>query len=352
VQPDPEHTAGGVGATRVLSATDLYATGDSIAALQEPDGMILWFPGGHADPWNHTEAAMALDVAGRQAEAERAYQWLSDTQHADGWWHHYYLADGIEDAKIDTNVCSYVAAGVWHHWLMTGDRGFLESMWPVVNRAINFVLTMQNAGGEIIWARHADGTPWSYALLTGSSSIYHSLRCAMRIAEEIGAERPLWELAAVRLRDRIADHPDSFEPKHRWAMDWYYPVLTGAVTGEAAVAQLAAKYDTFVMESKGVRCVSDNPWITAAETCECAMAYLNVGDTDTAHALFSWVENLRNDDGAYFTGIVYPDNVHFPDQEQSTYSSAAVILAADALDRITPASGLFQGEGLADLNDV
>ena len=173
----------------------------------------------------------------------------------------------------------------------------------------------------------------------------------MSIAMEVGAERPLWELAAVRLRDRIADHPDSFEPKHRWAMDWYYPVLTGAITGDAAVAQLASKHDTFVMDDRGVRCVSDNPWITAAETCECAMAYLNIGDTDTAHALFSWVQNLRDDDGAYFTGIVYPDFVNFPDQERSTYSSAAVILAADALDRITPASGLFLGETLPELND-
>ena len=26
--------------------------------------MILWFDGGHGDPWNHVEAAMALDVGG------------------------------------------------------------------------------------------------------------------------------------------------------------------------------------------------------------------------------------------------------------------------------------------------
>ena len=29
-----------------------------------PTGMIPWFPGGHADPWNHVEAAMALDLGG------------------------------------------------------------------------------------------------------------------------------------------------------------------------------------------------------------------------------------------------------------------------------------------------
>ena len=35
-------------------------------------GMIPWFDGGHCDPWNHVEAAMALTVAGLRDEALRA----------------------------------------------------------------------------------------------------------------------------------------------------------------------------------------------------------------------------------------------------------------------------------------
>lgn len=338
----PEHTG-------LLSAADLFATGESIEANQQANGMILWFPGGHADPWNHVEAAMALDVAGLGTAAERAYQWLADSQHPDGWWHHYYLAEGIEDPKIDTNVCAYVATGVWHHWLCTNDRGFLETMWPVVERAIDFVLTLQRASGEVIWARHADGTPWSYALLTGSSSIYHSLRCALRVAETVGADRTDWEFAAVQLADAIGHHPELFEPKERWAMDWYYPVLSGAVSGKAAADRLAQGRSTFVMDEGGIRCVSDQPWVTAAETCECAMAYLVNGQRDEAIELFESIQVLRDDDGAYFTGIVYPDRVNFPDGERSTYTSAAVILAADAIEDTTPGSAIFRNEDLPDL---
>ena len=69
-------------------------------AHQQPDGLILWFEGGHADVWNHVESAMALDVAGRHDEAERAYRWAAANQHADGWWHHYYVAGGVEDAFL------------------------------------------------------------------------------------------------------------------------------------------------------------------------------------------------------------------------------------------------------------
>jgi hypothetical protein len=230
---------------------------------------------------------------------------------------------------------------VWHHWLLFSDRGLLESMWPTVDRAIEFVLELQTPRGEILWARHADGTPWSFALLTGSSSICHSLRCAIAIAEQLGHERPDWELSAARLARVISEEPDAFAPKHRWAMDWYYPVLSGAVGGDAGRQRLAERWDAFVMEGKGVRCVSDRPWITAAETCECMIAHLAVGETEKARLLFEWAQTLREPDGTYWTGIVYPEEVHFPGEEQSSYTAASVILAADALAGSSPASALF-----------
>jgi hypothetical protein len=41
------------------------------------------------------------------------------------------------------------------------------------------------------------------------------------------------------------------------------------------------------------------------------------------------------------TGNVYPQQVHFPGDERSTYTAAAVILAADALAGASAASSLF-----------
>ena len=332
-----------------LTTVQLGATADSIVEHQLPSGMILWFDGGHADTWNHTEAAMALAAAGRLDAAERAYQWLADSQRPNGSWHHYYVADGIKDAKVDTNCCAYVATGVWHHYLVTGDTGFLSTLWPVVERAIDFVIDLATLQGHIPWAVHVDGTRWSYSLLTGSSSIYLSLRCALAAAAEVGAEKPEWELAAVRLGDLVENHEHTFEPKNRWAMDWYYPVLCGAVVGGRAVERLALGESTFLLGDFGVRCVSDQPWVTAAETCECALAYLNLGDEIRARQLFDSVRDLRADDGAYFTGMVYPDNINFPDQERSTYTSAAVILAADALDQRSPAASLLLGASIPTL---
>jgi hypothetical protein len=257
--------------TGILTADDVAATIDSIAAEQLPSGLIPWARGVHGDAWNHTEAVMALALGGRWRETERAYDWLLGNQRADGSWHQYYLGDMVEEAKLDANICAYPAAGVWHQWLLTGDRGFIETMWPMVERAIDFVLDLQTPRGEIRWARHVDGTAWPFALLTGSSSISHSLRCAIALAEELGRERPDWELSAASLVRTIRHAPEAFQPKERWAMDWYYPVLAGAVLWQDARDRLDDGWDRFVLEGRGVRCVSDRPWVTAAETCECAL---------------------------------------------------------------------------------
>ncbi|HEX2383600.1 MAG TPA: prenyltransferase/squalene oxidase repeat-containing protein [Acidimicrobiales bacterium] len=325
----------------IVTSTELARTVECVADWQLPSGMIPWFPGGHADPWNHVEAAMALTLGGHRDAADRAYEWLVRMQRPDGAWHQYYLADSIEHDKLDANVCAYVATGVWHRFLLTRDQGFVETMWPVVERAVDFVLDLQRPRGEIIWARHADGTPWSFALLTGSSSICHSLRCAIALAEHLGHERPDWELSAGRLASVIAHQPEAFAPKHRWAMDWYYPVLTGVVVGAEGRARLADRATTFILEDKGVRCVSDRPWITVAETCECALAHLAVGDRSTAEELFGWAQQFRHEDGRYWTGTVFPDEARFPAGERSTYTAASVVLAADALVDGSPASSLF-----------
>jgi len=328
-----------------ISAGEVVATAEWIASLQLPNGMIPWFPGGHCDPWNHVETAMALDVAGFHDEAAMAYDWLVTEQLPNGSWHNYYIPDGsLEDPKLDTNVTAYVAAGAWHHWLCTHSRAFVERLWPVVESALDWVVSMQRPDGPIIWAKEPDAFAWNYALLTGSSSIWHSLHCGVLLGSIVGVHHPEWTRAAASLGEAINQRPATFEPKDRWAMDWYYPVLSGVMTGMQAAARLADGWPTFVMDGLGVRCVSDEPWITASETAEAALAHAAIGDFATATALLTWTRSHRNDDGSYWTGIVYPQHVVFPDQEVSAYTGAAVILAADAITGASPASTLFRSE--------
>ncbi len=101
------------------SQVDVDAIADFIAGVQKPNGEIPWSAGGKTDPWDHVESAMGLSVAGRLREAELAYRWMESTQLPDGsWWS--ATRDGVpEDKTRDSNVSSYIAVGVYHHFLIT-----------------------------------------------------------------------------------------------------------------------------------------------------------------------------------------------------------------------------------------
>lgn len=329
----------------VLSAEAAVQTGKAIAATQLESGAVPWFPGGHVDPWDHVESAMAMAATGLLPEAECAYEWLRATQRADGSWPLQVRDGRIEDASADTNFCAYPAVGVWHYLLISGDDAFAERMWPVVRAAIDFVLTAQRERGEIDWAVGEYGIPTGEALLSGCSSIHHSLRCALALADYLDEPQPGWEVALGRLGHALRRHPEAFTPKHRYSMDWYYPILGGALRGEAARQRLSARWSDFVVDGLGVRCVDDHPWVTGAETCELVLSLDALDEHDRARELLAAMQHLRDPDGSYWTGLVYADGKRWP-EERSTWTGAAVVLAADALSRATPGNGIFRGEKL------
>ena len=326
----------------ILTADQIISTGHAITAVQQPDGSIGW-PDGHVDAWNHVECAMALSVCGLRDACRGAYEWLRVNQRADGSWRKQMPA-GQTDLTTESNHAAYCAVGVWHELLVSRDEGFARRMWPTVRAAIDFVLGLQTPRGEIIWRRRADGTPDSYALLAGSSSMYSSLRCAIMLAEYLAEPQPDWELAADLLAHAVAGHPEAFADKSRFSMDWYYPVLGGPVRGEAAKFRLDKGWDTYVVPELGVRCVHDQPWVTAAETAELAIALDAIGDEAGALDLLHQIQLLRDPSGAYWTGWQYATQRHYPD-EQSSYTSAAIVLAADTLCGATDGSSLFRDVG-------
>lgn len=339
----------------ILTPAQIAETVASIAAMQEERGAIPWSPGEHTDIWNHVEGAMALLVGGEVAAAERAYEWCVSMQRSDGSWPLKIVAGEVEDASGETNMSAYLAVGVWHHWLLRGDRAFVRRMWPHVRRGLDFVASMQLPFGGIAWSQEwdtsLDGTSGPAkvnreALLAGSSSIYQSLRAGVSLAELIGEPQPEWELAGGRLGHALRRHRDLFLDKSEFSMDWYYPVLGGAVRGAEAVALLEEGWSTFVEPGLGIRCVAPNPWVTGAETCELVMALDAVGERERALEQYAAMQHLRDTEGRYWTGYVWPDEVNWP-AEHTSYTAAAVVLAADELSRTTPGGGIMSGESLA-----
>ena len=329
----------------VLSAEQVARTGQFIARQQASDGSIPWFTGSHLDPWDHIESAMGLSVTGHHAPAVAAYEYLTRTQRPDGSWPMVVRGVQVEEAAADTNQCLYMATGVWHHYLVTGQTDVLARFWPTIERAVRFALTAMLPSGALAWAVSEAGAVQDFALVTGSASAAQSMECAVLIAERLGHDRQHWRWARDGMHRALRERPEGFADRRRYSMDWYYPILCGVVRGEEGRTRLEASYDRFLWSGYGCRCVADEPWVTAAETAELIAALDALGEASAALSLFGEVQFLRDEEsGGYWTGKNIPNDAVYP-VEQTGWSAAAVLLAADALTQTTGGAAIFRDAG-------
>lgn len=317
---------------------------------QQPDGAILWFPRGKLDPWDHTEAAMAFTIAGEYACFKEAFDWLARHQNDDGSWYANYNQQSdsalLPDTtgKIETNFLAYPATGLWHYFLVTQDREYVTKTFPVIEGAIDFVIAHQNPEGDIQWAVSREQPLPHDSLVTACASILRSFECAISLSELLDKSKPAWSAAYLKLYDALKNKPWRFdrtwESKARFSMDWFYPILSGAYTPDEAALRLAKRWETFVEPEVGCRCVADEPWMTVAESCELVLALLAAGEKQKAEQLFLQLQRWQDTDGGYWTGYNFKNNVVWP-KEKTSWTGAAMLLAADALYQLTPACRLF-----------
>ncbi len=322
---------------------DLYSLGSFIADLQTKTGEIPWHENGKTDPWDLVESAMGLSISGHFDKAILAFEWMKNNQNPDGSWYSSYMKGEPLDKTRESNMSSYIATGLFHFWLITKNTDFLTTMWQAIQNGINFALSLQTERGEIYWAKSPKGKIDPMALLTGSSSILMSFKCAISIGLIIGKNKEVeqWKIAFKKLKNSIQNQTHVYNiSKSRYSMYWFYPVLSGAITGPDAEKRINKHWEKYVVEGMGVKCVSDHPWVTIAETAELILSLEAAGKIDTAKKVFSWIKDCRYDDGTFWCGYTYPDNTIWP-EDKISWTNAVVMMAADALYSITPASNLF-----------
>jgi hypothetical protein len=320
---------------------DLEKTAASIASEQQGDGAIPWFAGGRVDPWNHTEAAMALAVAGENDCARRAFRWLADRQRVDGSWVAAYAPDGSDlEHHIDTNATAYIATGLHLYRVVSADRAFVGELFDAVERALDYVVRHVDERGMLPWSIGPGEAIAPGSLVAASSSVVASLRSGAALSDEMGRPRSVWLGAASKIANAIVTDESAFLDKSAFSMDWYYPVLAGVLNRTGARQRIAERLSRFFIAGHGVRCRSDGDWVTAAESAECAIACARAGFERLARRILACAEALRDEHGAFRTGVVYPDRSEFPDGERTTYSAAATILACDVLAK-GPSARIF-----------
>jgi len=338
----------------MLSDWFLKPTLEGIVGLQEKQGSVPELVGGIVEPWTHVECAMAIDAGDYHDEAERAYKWLANVQLPDGSWYANYQNGLPKDQYKVSHAISYIAVGVWHHYLVTGNSKFVRDMWPSVRSAMNCILDMRGPDGEVYWARDVNGILCPPALVTSCSSTYLSINCALKIADLLGEDHPEWMVANERLRKAILKmplpdaKPAEGESVSTFAMDWYYPALCSVMHGQEAVNRIYDSWDKFIVHGKGSVCNLGKTWVTAAETSELAISLAVHGQYKQSAIVYNWIHHMRDEDGSYWYGIAYPENEIWP-MEKPSWTSAAVVLAADMLRPQSPTSILLDHNNMTPL---
>ena len=314
-----------------------------ILSCQDSEGGIRWEPNSKLDPWDHIESAMGLDVLGFEAESKNAYNWLRAYQESDGSWLSLFHSSEKNNLK-ETNFSSYIAVGMWHHFKNFNDKNFLDEFWPVLDAAIEFTLSAQSEHGDFSWAK--DNKNWlDDSLKTGCSSIYMSLLCYKKIAYAIDKRDRVSDTQINNLRDCLKNKPFRFdrnwESKERYSMDWYYPILSGAFSKSDSIELIRDKWNEFVVEGLGCKCVKEEPWVTAAESAELVLALTKIGLKNEAEKILQDTFNLIDDDGLLWTGYVFKDKKFWP-IEKPSWTMGAAILAGNAINKFSPSSDFFE----------
>ena len=115
--------------------------------------------------------------------------------------------------------------------------------------------------------------------------------------------------------------------RSRFSMDFYYPYLAGIKNNKKEFLDLL---DNYYVKGLGVKCVAEEPWVTIAESSECVISALIHDNENIAKQIFNDIQQFQNKDGIFPTGYQYDMEIFWP-EENSTWTNAAVIIAAHAL---------------------
>lgn len=91
--------------------------------------------GGYGYCWGRDAAyiATALDVAGYHELTARFYRWALKAQSRDGVWLQRHYMDGRPAPSwglVQSDETGGILWGMWQHFLLTRDEGFLAEVWP------------------------------------------------------------------------------------------------------------------------------------------------------------------------------------------------------------------------------
>ena len=291
------------------------------------------------------ESILGLNFSKELNSSKLAFKWLIDNQNSDGSWFSKYEDEKPIEKNKPTHFGPYISVAALHFYKIFADKKYLKKLWPTIESAVNFSINYQITNGTIPWSIDSDGLVEEDYLLTGSSSILKSIECAIAIAKILDNKSNInkWIQSYHLLADAIRNSESKFDllkDRKSFSMDWYYPIISGCLCESEKLFYIDKIFKDFYVKDIGVKCVVHEPWITVAETSEFIISLVIAERRKDAQKLLIDVLNISDETGIPYMGWQYKENIFWPDEKPS-WTSSALIVAADTLFNLSDAADLF-----------
>ena len=312
-----------------MNKKDLQSAKDWIISNQSSNGAIYWDEKGKCDAWDHCECLIALAIFEEWAAFDRGIDWVLNNINNKGLIYSEFKLNEPSKAFFEAHHAAYIFLPILQRYLIDGKKDYLRKRFKELRIIYRGMKSFQDDEGYFYWAKNSEGYA-NNSLITASCSIELSRRAYKYISEIIGenfADNEDFlnkEMLASKKFNR-----DGID-RSRFSMDSYYPLLCGYGDQKDITVLL----QNFYIEGLGIKCVIEEPWVTLAESSECVIALLKSGEKEIAHKIFNDIVKLKNKNGVFPTGYQYKLDLLWPD-ENSTWTNAAVIMAADCLFDLT-----------------
>ena len=318
--------------------------GKYIKNIQHESGAIPSNEDGSHDPWDHIESIMGLNFLQDKESADLAFDWLKNNQNADGSWYSKYLDEKPIELNKPTHYSPYISVAALHHYKIFSDKKKLSELWKTISLALDFSINLQNPNGTIPWSVDKNNKIEEDFLITGSSSILKSIECAIKISRILEeGDNNSWIRAYKSLAMAIKNPKGLFDvtmDRSRFSMDWYYPIISGALSSEEKDFYIKKILKDFYVDGLGIKCVIEEPWVTVAETSEFIITLVISNRLEEARKIFSEAMNITDENDVPYMGWQYEQNIFWP-EEKPSWTSAALILAADSIYNFSSGSDIL-----------
>ena len=289
-----------------------------IISNQSSSGAIFWDEKGKCDPWDHCECLIALAIYEEWEHFWRGVNWFITNLNEDGLIYAEFQNEKPSKLHYESHHAPYIIMPLIQASLIDKEQDYkkiltneqllkLENIFEVLD-------DFKDEDGYFYWAKDSNGYS-DNSLITASMSIFLSLVAKDKSFPKFNTE--MWQEKFNR------DGVD----RSRFSMDFYYPFLAGIKNNKKEFLDLL---DAYYVKGLGVKCVAEEPWVTIAESSECVISALIHDNENIAKQIFNDIQQFQNKDGIFPTGYQYDMEIFWP-EENSTWTNAAVIIAAHAL---------------------